>query len=536
MIVIRHKYISARQKESHGKGKPARLAAVGRALAHLKYIQHRPGEDRDPKGRELFSEEGETPDPKALRKAIKELGAGKVVVHKITLAPEIEPADKKAFTREVMDQIAKEKGLDLIWGAVEHGNTEHSHVHVVVLGKDKQGKDVLIDKKDYSKMKEYGDRYLERAHPLEMDRARQERERKEKERLEARQKEQELARAERIRDGLELPWMHRKIIREMHEPYDQWKKQQAEKEIEKKTALKKEKDLPMEESEKPYFQDTIEVAGKDWSRDNKLSELNDLNVYLWDNPRERISKNEYRKLMDWIREKEGIAPPPSKEISEPNKRQKGEPKKATTEESSAEEERDHFEYKGQKYDKDTDYEKLTALSQKLRENKKERLPINDYQKLRGFIENKDRERWSNVVAKQLEIAKTQDWQQKARDGSPDNYRYIDPVQESLMANPVIGLYLKGASAINQLVKLIPLDDRHRDINKEVRDGLLEKRGDVIDDALKKGETGSGGEAQDEVNKIDKALDDNLDQKNEEKRKKKEKPREDPFKYDPWGER
>lgn len=212
MIVVRHSYISARQKESWGKGKPARLAAVGRAIAHLKYIQHRPGEDREQGGREMFSEDEEKIDPKALRKAIKELGAGKVVVHKLTLSPEVDPTDKKAFTREVMDQLAREKGLDLKWVAVEHNNTEHGHIHVVVLGKDKQGKEVRIDKKDYPKMKEYGDRYLERCHPLEMERAREERERKERERLEAYKKEREAERQERIREGLELPFMHKKLF------------------------------------------------------------------------------------------------------------------------------------------------------------------------------------------------------------------------------------------------------------------------------------------------------------------------------------
>jgi type IV secretory pathway VirD2 relaxase len=102
-------------------------------------------------------------------------------VHKITLAPEINPGDKKAFTREVMKKLGSEKGLDLQWMAVEHNNTDHHHIHVVILGKDKNGTDVRIDKKDYDKIKDYGDRYLERVHPLELERARTERERKEKE-------------------------------------------------------------------------------------------------------------------------------------------------------------------------------------------------------------------------------------------------------------------------------------------------------------------------------------------------------------------
>ncbi|MGQ4828637.1 hypothetical protein, partial [Enterococcus faecalis] len=76
---------------------------------------------------------------------------------------------------------------------------------------------------------------------------------------------------ERIKEGLELPWQHKKIIREMYEPYDQWRKQQdqkerlqAEKELEKtaavgegKTATDNQENLLGEKPEKPFYQDTI---------------------------------------------------------------------------------------------------------------------------------------------------------------------------------------------------------------------------------------------------------------------------------------
>jgi hypothetical protein len=561
----------------------------------------------------MFTEDEEKIDPKALRKAIKELGAGKVVVHKLTLSPEVDPTDKKAFTREVMDQLAREKGLDLQWVAVEHNNTDHGHIHVVVLGKDKKGKEVRIDKKDYPKMKEYGDRYLERCHPLEMERAREQRERKEKERLDAYKKERESERQERIKEGLELPFIHKKIIREMYEPYEQWRKQQdekerlqAEKELQKTSAGGQENPSGAE-PEKPFFQDTIKAAGKEWSKLNTLAELQDLNEYLWDNYDERLaiaeykklvawmhekeelgersreqaiepkepdkletielagktwskentlaelkelgqsvwkdrnsqkmSKDDYEKLVEWIEEKEqfGDKPPTKPKEKEPQIPGKtGETKDQHTP-PAEKEKKDYFEYQGQKYSKDSEYEKLTALAQKLRENKKERLPVQEYQQLRGWIENADRARWSGVLEKQMELSKTQDWQAKARTGNPNNYRYIDPVQQELMANPVVGIYLQGASVAAQLVKWVTLDDRGRDFNKEAIDQLEETKKDIHNRALNKGKTGSGGAEQDEINKLNEAIDQKLDERNEEKRKKREKPKRDPFKYDPWGE-
>ena len=150
------------------------------------------------------------------------------------------------------------------------------------------------------------------------------------------------------------------------------------------------------------------------------------------------------------------------------------------------------------------------------------------------MEDKDRARWSGVLEKQMDIAKTQDWQSKARAGNPNNFRYIDPVQQELMANPVVGLYLQGASVAAQLVKWIPLDDRGRDFNKEAIQGLEESKEDIHQRALKKGETG-GGTAQDDINKLNKAIDQKLDERLEEERKKKEPQKRDPFKYDPWGQ-
>jgi hypothetical protein len=98
MIVVRHNYISARDRQSRRSGKPPKLAAVGRALAHVKYIQHRPGEDRQDGGRDMFDDQDDNLDAKDLRKAIRENRDSKVVLtHKITLAPEINPGDKKGF-------------------------------------------------------------------------------------------------------------------------------------------------------------------------------------------------------------------------------------------------------------------------------------------------------------------------------------------------------------------------------------------------------------------------------------------------------
>ena len=57
-MIVRHSYISAK-RQPRIAGKTGNVIALGKALAHLKYIQHRPGEDREKGGRELLDGEND---------------------------------------------------------------------------------------------------------------------------------------------------------------------------------------------------------------------------------------------------------------------------------------------------------------------------------------------------------------------------------------------------------------------------------------------------------------------------------------------
>lgn len=450
MIVVRHSYIGRR-------GSGGRVKAIGKALAHVKYIQHRPGRDREEGGRELFSDSEDRVRGAEIREEIREVGNQKVVVHKLTLAPEINPEDKKAFTREVMDQLGQAKGLDLKWYAVAHDNTDHHHVHVVVMGKDRNGTDVKFDLKDIDRIKEYGDRFLEREHPRELERARQERERQ----REARRQEWERNREQRQREGLELPWMHKQILREQLEPYEKWREKQDRKEDEKERA-RKENDL-----------EKIEAAGKQWSKANTLEELRELNERLWDNYDERISKQDYKKLGYWIKEKEREV---ERRLIE----------KELEREQRSQEQRDFIEYEGKQYGKKDPYKKLTKLAQELRD-KDEKLPYDDYQKLRGWIEDRDRNRWAGALEKGLADAKREmATPERPRTTEPAGGRMVDPMQEHLMRNPVVGLFMIQAGLAAELVRSIELTE-NRDRLKEGREDLEKARGDMDEKLTKQRE-------------------------------------------------
>jgi type IV secretory pathway VirD2 relaxase len=59
-----------------------------------------------------------------------------------------ELADLKAFTRDLMTQVEEDLGTRLDWAAVDHWNTDHPHIHVIVRGTDDSGRDLVISR-DY---------------------------------------------------------------------------------------------------------------------------------------------------------------------------------------------------------------------------------------------------------------------------------------------------------------------------------------------------------------------------------------------------
>lgn len=568
MIVVKHKYIPGRGPKSGGK-----VVAIGKAVAHVNYIQHRPGPDREQGGRELFNETDNV-DAKKMRQEIKRLGGSRVVIHKLTLAPEINVEDKKEFTRQVMDDLSRDKGLDLVWFGAEHNNTDHHHIHVVVLGKDRNGTEVRLDLRDIDKAKEYGDRYLEKWHPRELERSRREREDKEKERRQERDKARETAREERQREGLELPWMNKKITREQIEPYKQWSKNKREREKETERTA---------EEEKPYHQDTIEAAGKQWSKTNTLRELQDLNDYLWDNVDERIPNKDYRKLKNWIKQKEKLRdelnerepaqekekeplkqePTDQKPTQEKNKEpHRDEPESRRQTEGHEKEspkkedkQRDQIEYQGEKFKSNDSYDKLTGLLKKTREDER-RLPFDDYQKLRVWIEDADRARFSGAVEKELERVHKRDRTRTMEDlKAMEGGRVLEPAQEEMMRNPIVGVFLKVASVSKEIVRSIPLDDRLRDPLKEGRDELEAGKKGIDEREAERNKIPTSnmtpeelrglrqGEKKDRDNRerIEQDIEGNKKAKARELKKQKEdrekadKERREPYDtFDPWG--
>lgn len=114
----------------------------GRAAAHLRYIQ-RDGTSRDGERGRLYSATQERANGDTF------LNRGKDDRHqfRFIVSPEdgADLADLSGFTRDLMNKLEADLGTKLDWVAVNHFNTGHPHVHVIVNGRDEMGEDLVIN-------------------------------------------------------------------------------------------------------------------------------------------------------------------------------------------------------------------------------------------------------------------------------------------------------------------------------------------------------------------------------------------------------
>jgi type IV secretory pathway VirD2 relaxase len=124
------------------KARIVRLKVGSRAAdAHIRYLQ-RDGTTRDGERGRLYGAETGAADGRAFT----ESGREDRHQFRFIVAPEDGDrlSDLRAFTRDVMRQMEEDLDTRLDWVAVDHFNTSHPHSHVIIRGRDDQGKDLII--------------------------------------------------------------------------------------------------------------------------------------------------------------------------------------------------------------------------------------------------------------------------------------------------------------------------------------------------------------------------------------------------------
>ena len=113
------------------KARVVRHSARASLGTHLKYLQ-RDGVTRDGENGKLFGGEGREVDADLFAERCKDDRHH----FRFIVAPDdaLEMADLKSFTSELMGQMERDLGTSLDWAAVDHWNTGHPHIHVIVRG------------------------------------------------------------------------------------------------------------------------------------------------------------------------------------------------------------------------------------------------------------------------------------------------------------------------------------------------------------------------------------------------------------------
>jgi type IV secretory pathway VirD2 relaxase len=114
---------------------------LGAAKAHLRYIQ-RDGITRDGGPGQLYDAISDQADGNAfLDRSERDPHQFRFIV-----SPEDSSRlqDLKPFIRDLMRQMEQDLDTKLDWVAIDHFNTGHPHTHVVIRGRDDQGRDLVI--------------------------------------------------------------------------------------------------------------------------------------------------------------------------------------------------------------------------------------------------------------------------------------------------------------------------------------------------------------------------------------------------------
>ncbi|NWG25573.1 MAG: DUF3363 domain-containing protein [Pseudorhodoplanes sp.] len=143
-----NRLITSRSRGAVVKARVVRHVARSAPLAtHLGYLR-REGVTRDGERARLFGPGTDEADPKAFADRC----ADDRHHFRFIVSPDdaIEMADLKQFTRDLVGQMEKDLGTTLDWVAVDHWNTEHPHVHLIVRGVRDDGENLVISS-DYIK-------------------------------------------------------------------------------------------------------------------------------------------------------------------------------------------------------------------------------------------------------------------------------------------------------------------------------------------------------------------------------------------------
>ena len=138
--------LQARARGAMVKARVVRqMRSPGALRAHIGYLK-RDGVTHDGSPGKLFDAAGDDADGRAFAERCE----GDRHHFRFIVSPDDagELSSLRGFTRELMDQASRDLGTRLDWVAVDHWNTEHPHIHILLRGRADDGSDLVISR-DY---------------------------------------------------------------------------------------------------------------------------------------------------------------------------------------------------------------------------------------------------------------------------------------------------------------------------------------------------------------------------------------------------
>ena len=143
-----NRFITARSRGAVVKARVVRHSGRAAPLGtHLDYLR-RDGVTRDGEKARLFGPGEEEADGRDFAERCEDDRHH----FRFIVSPDdaLEMSDLRSFTSDLVGQMEKDLGTELDWVAVDHWNTEHPHVHLIVRGVRQDGEDLVIAR-DYIK-------------------------------------------------------------------------------------------------------------------------------------------------------------------------------------------------------------------------------------------------------------------------------------------------------------------------------------------------------------------------------------------------
>ncbi len=143
VLSSRDPYAAFRQRRVIVKFRTVKLGGKGfeGARAHLRYVE-RDGTTRDGGRGQLYGADADEVDRTAwLEQARDDRHQFRIIV---SAEDGMDYHDLKPLTRRLMQRVEEDLGTRLDWVAVDHHDTGRPHTHIIVRGKDGQGRDLII--------------------------------------------------------------------------------------------------------------------------------------------------------------------------------------------------------------------------------------------------------------------------------------------------------------------------------------------------------------------------------------------------------